>query len=52
MWVSCISSEFFREILCVDLQAVAVSVEWKRDAVLKCSFREDFIPQGKLLTQS
>lgn len=48
MWVSFISSEFFREILCIDLQGVAESVEWKRDAVLKHSVREDFIPQGKL----
>lgn len=32
----------------VDLQVFAVSVEWKRDAVLKCSAVGDFIPQGKL----
>lgn len=45
---SCISGEFFRDILCIDLQAVAVSVERKRDAVLKSSGLGDFTPQGKL----
>lgn len=45
---SCISGEIFRDILCIDLEAVAVSVERKRDVVWKSSGPGDFTAQGKL----